>query len=783
MKKSYILLIVLSTLIGSIPGFAQTTWNWSNPTPQGNTLWGNLQREDDQSLAVGSFGTIVKTAGNSVTNSFPTTRQLNDIARYKDSVWAVGDSGTILFSSNFGNSWTAQTSGNSLIALRSVYAYNKDYVFAAGDSGVILYTTNGGTTQYSRMTTQTTRQLNDITFDGTTGYAVGNNGTLIRGVNLGITGWSNLSTTRKVNYNAIAVDSEHYFVVGDSGYVMHRERITDTLIHDTTLDRRYALYDVALMNDTVIVVGANGYAARSTDLGNTWQVISLGVTNNFYSVAFAQDSSGVVYIHGERGITFKSTDFGATWMRMDSGSFDAIYALARAPQGTIFGASSNGYIFRSTNNGATWLRDSLDASLFKQTDIEIGNKFGLMSTFGASVLVTRDSGKTWSTVSIPTATTLGVTVVNDTLGFVSGALGKIYQTTDAGMTWSTTNTGVTNALYDIDAAPGGNMITAGFNGQVFYSLDYGKTWTSSNTGNTTQYNRVRFAPGSITALAVGVAGVIKKTTDGGATWTSLTSGVTSNLNDIKWFTANSAIVTGDNGVVLKTTNGGTTWTRDYIRTKENLLAALIPSANNAFVAGNYSYIFSTTNSALPVELISLTGRRVGEKEAVIEWTVAKEVNNLGYRVERNTAGAWTNAGFVNGVGTTNVSRAYSYSDRSADVAAVNYRVVQVDLNGTETVLGNVEIAPYSFVLSTNVVLYPNPTVSNSVASIELNEESPVVAGVYNTAGQNVLSLYEGTMSRGSHQIAIPASQLAAGTYMVKVQVGNEVRMTRLVINH
>lgn len=779
MKKRYTFIIPILFLIASSL-HAQTTWNWVNPRPQGNMLLGAAFDGDSLGIAVGPFGTIVKRSGSTYTVTYPTTRRLSAATLFHDSLWVVGDSGTILFSTNWGNTWSQENGASGRINLNSVVAFNKDYVFAVGDSGYIYYTNTAGANNFNRMTSGTTRNLNDVALDSAHLYVVGDNGTLLRGKDLALNGWTSINTRRKMNYNGIAIDHNNIFIVGDSNYIMQRETTTDTLVRDTVIDYRYNFNDVVVHEDTVIVVGTDGAIKRSINLGRTWSSINLGITNNLLHIEYSDDSNAV-FIFGDKGIMLKSRDNGASWMRLDTGSYDAIYALARTPNNVLYGSSGNGYIFRSTNGGSIWTRDSLNASVIKQPDIAFGRKFGLMSTYGSSVMVTVDSGRTWTTVSLPTSTTLGVTVINDSVGLVSAAIGKMFRTTNMGTTWTSITTGVSNSLYDVESAPGVNTIAVGFNGEAIYSTDNGLTWTHTATNSTAQFNRVRYMPTGSTAIAVGAAGAMRQTTNGGVTWTSITSGTRQNLNDLKWQGNNAALVSGDSGVVLKSTNGGQSWTKDYIRTTDNLYAALITGPNTAFVAGANSDILNTSNSGLPVELLTMSGERISEHSAALSWSVAREVNNLGYRVERLDENNWTKVGFVNGVGTTSVQQNYAFTDATASTESVTYRIMQVDLNGTESSLGMIEVAPYMASASTTLSLYPNPAREKSALRFNLQNDEHVVISIYNTLGEKIATVADQNLNRGSHIVALPTAGLAQGIYLIQAQIGQQQQSIRLSI--
>ena len=57
--------------------------------------------------------------------------------------WAVGDSGTILQTTNGGEEWLLQTSG-TIKKLNGLQFIDSDFGFAVGDTGTVLKTTDGG---------------------------------------------------------------------------------------------------------------------------------------------------------------------------------------------------------------------------------------------------------------------------------------------------------------------------------------------------------------------------------------------------------------------------------------------------------------------------------------------------------------------------------------------------------------------------------------------------------------------------------------------------------------
>ncbi|MGY3090517.1 hypothetical protein ACVWYF_003572 [Hymenobacter sp. UYAg731] len=79
--------------------------------------------------------------------------------------------------------------------------------------------------------------------------------------------------------------------------------------------------------------------------------------------------------------------------------------------------------------------------------------------------------------------------------------------------------------------------------------------------------------------------------------------------------------------------------------------------------------------------------------------------------------------------------------------------------------------------------YPNPLTSASALSYTVaSGTQPVSVEVYNALGQRVLSLLNADQAAGPHTTALaPLQQLAAGSYLVKLQVGTQLTSRRVVV--
>ncbi|MDP2366604.1 MAG: hypothetical protein Q8M94_22850, partial [Ignavibacteria bacterium] len=93
---------------------------------------------------------------------------------------------------------------------------------------------------------------------------------------------------------------------------------------------------------------------------------------------------------------------------------------------------------------------------------------------------------------------------------------------------------------------------------------------------------------------------------------------------------------------------------------------------------------------LPVELLSFTSSVV-DNNVTLNWTTATETNNSGFSIERKKVFSppsavgnteWESISFINGNGTTTETKSYSYKDENLYAGKYQYRLKQIDFDGT-----------------------------------------------------------------------------------------------------
>src|SRR6184192_4365210 len=102
-----------------VPAGSQSSqWHWQNPLPQGNNLRGASFLDANTGTVVGEYGTIVRTTdgGNSWTVQVSGTTQTLWAVSFTDANngTAVGEGGTIVRTTDGGDHWASQASGTTL---------------------------------------------------------------------------------------------------------------------------------------------------------------------------------------------------------------------------------------------------------------------------------------------------------------------------------------------------------------------------------------------------------------------------------------------------------------------------------------------------------------------------------------------------------------------------------------------------------------------------------------------------------------------------------------------
>ena len=215
------------------------------------------------------------------------------------------------------------------------------------------------------------------------------------------------------------------------------------------------------------------------------------------------------------------------------------------------------------------------------------------------------------------------------------------------------------------------------------------------------------------------------------------------------------------------------------------LPPLLPQAASAvaedlLAALKDPLIVAVNSQVVPVELMGFTAS-INNGLVSLKWKTASESCNLGFEVERKSAGGeWQLLGFINGAGTTSNSQSYFFKDKPVP-GRYFYRLKQIDQDGDFTYSSelSVEISePKNFSLSQN---YPNPFNPQTTIEYSLPKASKVVICVFNTKAQLVKELFSGQQLAGVHKIIFDGTELPAGVYFLYLQAGDFTQTIKMVL--
>lgn len=209
------------------------------------------------------------------------------------------------------------------------------------------------------------------------------------------------------------------------------------------------------------------------------------------------------------------------------------------------------------------------------------------------------------------------------------------------------------------------------------------------------------------------------------------------------------------------------------------------------------------DNALPVELSSFTAESVSGG-VLLKWTTESEIENLGFLLERKTAGtswqeivSYKNDDALMGQGTVSFATDYEYTDKLVQQGnTYEYRLADVDYNEVVTYHATREVFVESNPLTAiadnfTVMAYPNPfnpstTIRYSIPVVETLHATSLHIAIYDITGKLVTTLVNKEQLAGWHEIQWNGTnqygkEMPGGIYLSRVTVGNAVKTNKLIL--
>lgn len=270
------------------------------------------------------------------------------IAKSGDRLVAVGERGIIMFSDDHDDAWH-QAKVPTSVTLTDVAFPTKGIGWAIGHSGTVLHTTNGGETW--------TRQLDGVTaariaYDDAKEYAAS-------------AGKDNPSAARFLSDAQMLIDDGpdkpfldlHFsnekegIIVGAYGLIFHTGDGGNTWQSwMTRVDNPdgFHFYTIQQTGNDIYLAGEQGLCFRSLDGGKSFQKIDTGYRGSYFASTIM--GNGMFVIAGMRGNVYGSMDHGATFNRMEVPVPVSIMACLSTEEGVIVLVNQAGQMLQNSLN-------------------------------------------------------------------------------------------------------------------------------------------------------------------------------------------------------------------------------------------------------------------------------------------------------------------------------------------------------------------------------------------------------------------------------------------------
>jgi len=189
---------------------------------------------------------------------------------------------------------------------------------------------------------------------------------------------------------------------------------------------------------------------------------------------------------------------------------------------------------------------------------------------------------------------------------------------------------------------------------------------------------------------------------------------------------------------------------------------------------------------IPVELTSFTAS-VSGNDVHLKWSTATELNNYVFNIEKCQTSdvkrdkIWVKIGFVPGNGTTTEQQHYSFIHESVSSGKYQYRLKQIDYDGTYEYSDIVEVEvslPTVFSLEQN---YPNPFNPTTKIKYQIANAGFVNMRVYDVLGNEIATLVNEEKAAGNYAVEFDGSTLTSGIYFYKLQAGIFIETKKMLM--
>jgi photosystem II stability/assembly factor-like uncharacterized protein len=271
---------------------------------------------------------------------------------------------------------------------------------------------------------------------------------------------------------------------------------------------------------------------------------------------------------------------------------------------------SDASILETRDAGKTWEPRALDldSDKYRFTSIDFSGDEGWIVGTPSILLHTNDTGKTWERIALssklPGTPTL-ITAVGNKSAEMTTDIGAIYTTTDAGKHWKALVNQAVGVFRTIDRSQDGKYVAVSAKGNFYSTWEPGQeAWTGHNRNSSRRVSAMGFdRSGGLWMLARGGQLQFSQPSNPEDWENEVFPGQKTNMGllDLTYRTPDEMWVAGGSGDLFSSTDGGKTWYQDTSleSVPSNLYKILFQSSNQGFIIGQQGILIRYVGNSTP----------------------------------------------------------------------------------------------------------------------------------------------------------------------------------------